>query len=428
MLRVLIVSPRFAPSNAADMHRARLLVNHASAAGWLPEVLAVSPDDVPAPVDSWLTSRLPADVPIHRVRLSRLAARLPVRALWFRSFTALRRKGSHLLAGGAFDLVFFSTTEFPLLALGPIWKKRFGVPFCIDFQDPWITDYYRLQPEITPPGGRFKYWLSERIGRTLEPWVVRHCSGFVAVSPAYLADLRVRHGTAIHNKPALALPFPADEQEFAEMPEDSSSVTDAQPTWRYVGVAAPSMRKTIRAFMRAWQMHRHHHAAAAAIRFEAIGTSYAAAGTGQMSVLPHAREFGIEDRVSESPDRVQYSTALRLIRSSDALVVFGSDDPTYTASKIYPYLLSRRPLLVIFHRSSPVVSLVAHVGGAVCVAFDDDTTEECLASEIYRAWFEPERYRTPIELDERRFSPFSAHDQAATLGRLFEGIVKGVGH
>src|SRR5688572_17858507 len=215
MLRILVVSPRFAPSNAPDIHRARLLIRHARNAGWLAEVLAVSPDDVQAPVDTWLSDQLPPEVPIHRVRAVK---RMPIRALWARSLLALMRKGSALLSRSSFDVVFFSTTEFPLLALGPIWKRRHGVPFCVDLQDPWLTDYYRTHPEIRPPGGRIKYWLSERIGRALEPWVVRHCSGFVAVSAMYLSDLRSRYGRSMDGKPAMTLPFPAEPRELEDVP------------------------------------------------------------------------------------------------------------------------------------------------------------------------------------------------------------------
>ena len=53
-------------------------------------------------------------------------------------------------------------------------------------------------------------------------------------------------------------------------------------------------------------------------------------------------------------------------------MVFGSEEPAYTASKIYPYLLSGRPVLAVFHEKSPVVSLIRAVGGGVCVTFDEE--------------------------------------------------------
>ena len=43
----------------------------------------------------------------------------------------------------------------------------------------------------------------------------------------------------------------------------------------------------------------------------------------------------------------------------DALFMPGSDDPAYTASKIYPYLLTRKPLLAIFNAESPALAVLS---------------------------------------------------------------------
>ena len=83
--------------------------------------------------------------------------------------------------------------------------------------------------------------------------------------------------------------------------------------------------------------------------------------------------------MEETPDRLSYSGTLAALVQSDALVVFGSEEPAYTASKIYPYLLSGRPVLAVFHEKSPVVSLMRAVGGGVCVTFDEETTSSQLA-------------------------------------------------
>ena len=47
--------------------------------------------------------------------------------------------------------------------------------------------------------------------------------------------------------------------------------------------------------------------------------------------------MGIRAFVSESPLRIPYLQALTTLRKADFLLVPGTDDPTYTASKIYPY-------------------------------------------------------------------------------------------
>ncbi len=213
MIRVLAISPRFAPSNGADSHRLRLLLPHAVTSGWQVEVLAVDHRDVFGPTDSWLEERLPADIPVHRVRAWKLKGwglnGLAQRTLW-----PLYKEGCNLLATGRFDLIFFSTTEFALHSLGPLWKHRFGVPFCMDYQDPWVNDYYSKHPAVVPPGGRIKHTLADLFHRIAEKYVARACSGYMAVSDAYLDDLVIRYGDTVADKPRLVRPFPAEPAEL----------------------------------------------------------------------------------------------------------------------------------------------------------------------------------------------------------------------
>ena len=67
-----------------------------------------------------------------------------------------------------FDLVFFSNTQFITFTLGFLWKRLYGVPYVIDVQDPWRTDYYERPGSRKPPGGwkyqfaRLLAWVFER--------------------------------------------------------------------------------------------------------------------------------------------------------------------------------------------------------------------------------------------------------------------------
>lgn len=416
-LRVLAVSPRFAPSNGADTHRLRLLLAHAAEAGWQVEVLAVRAEDVPGPSDPWLAARLPAEVPVHRVGAAP-AGGWGRNGLAQRSVLALYREGCRLLADGGFDLVFFSTTEFPLHLLGPLWRRRCGVPFCMDFQDPWVNDYYRLNPDITSPGGRFKYAVANTFNRWLEAWVVRGCGGFLAVSQAYLDDLARRHGDAVRGKPVRVHGFPAEPDEQRDLPAAAAGA----PIWRYVGRGGPDMARAASAFFAAWaRAEADGLLTGEEIRFEAAGTSYDPRGAA--SLAPLAAGSAVAARVSEDPRRLGYADMLGRLASSQALIVFGSDDPAYTASKIYPYLLAGRPLLAIFHEQSSVVALMREVGGGVCVTFNAGLSEEALVERIHQAWFASAAWCTPQALDAERFTPWTARAQAAALAGWFREVL-----
>lgn len=425
-MRVLIVCPQFAPNNTADSHRVRLLLPHLHKHGCDVEVLAVDPRDVRGPVDPWLAERVPQTVPMHRVRAWPLRG-WGLNGLAQRAMVPIYRKGSQLLALGRFDLVFFSTTRFHLHVLGPLWQRRFGVPFCMDYQDPWVNDYYRNHPEIVPPGGRIKYGLSDWLHRAGERNVVRRCSGFLAVSQAYLQSLTDRYGPAAAHQPRLVKPFPAEPAEFEDLLSAAASKTQRggrSRLIRYIGRGGPDMATAARAFFQAWrELIDRGVLSPEAIRFEAIGTSYYADRAPQPTLAPIAASEGLGDLVTEQPQRLSYRETLTALLAADALVVFGSDDPAYTASKIYPYLLARRPLLAVFQAQSSVVSLLDDVGGAHCARFDTTGLKEGAATAMRQFFRDVDTGNEAVPMDLDAFSKYCADAQAVAIAEWFHTML-----
>src|SRR5690606_16191048 len=95
------------------------------------------------------------------------------------------------------DLVYFSTTQFPVCILGAYWKRKFGIPYVIDMQDPWHSEYYQNKPKNEQPP---KYWFSYRLNKWLEPIAIKQVDGLIAVSEQYIKDLQQRYNLNIPNK------------------------------------------------------------------------------------------------------------------------------------------------------------------------------------------------------------------------------------
>ena len=469
-MRVLIISPHFPPTNGADMQRVRLVLPYLREHGVNAEVVCVDSDQVAAPQDAWLAAGLPSDVLVHRVKALDLKwGRLPgLGTLTLRALGALRRRGDELLGkdrrsevGGRrpeFDLVYFSTTQFGVHVLGPRWKKKFGVPFVMDYQDPWVSDYYREHPEVVPPGGRLKYGLASWINRRQEPRVLRECSGITSVSAAYPEQLAKRYAwlkvvetgglkpETGRRKPAIVpdipplksqvsafmsqlfstvLPFPGDARDFERVKQEDIRQTVFDPNdglkhWVYVGVCPPSMVLAVRSLFSALRATINYQPSTLnSLRLHFIGTSYAAAGTGVKIVEPLAAEYGLSDIVHESTDRIPYSETLRCLLDADALIIPGSDDPGYTASKIYPYLLAGKPLLAVFHEQSSVVDLIRKVGGGTVIAFATGEAPEAIAARIACKWLATSGPEQAVPLDQAAFAPYTAREQAKQLAGFF---------
>ena len=81
-----------------------------------------------------------------------------------------------------------------------------------------------------------------------------------------------------------------------------------------------------------------------------------------IACCPIARECGVADVVTEMPGRLDYLDALSVLTQASGILLLGSSERHYTASKLYPALLAQRPILALFHEASSVVSILRAAG------------------------------------------------------------------
>ena len=58
------------------------------------------------------------------------------------------------------------------------------------------------------------------------------------------------------------------------------------------------------------------------------------------------------------PGVLDYLDALAVLARASGILLLGSSERHYTASKLYPALLAKRPILALFHEASSVVSIL----------------------------------------------------------------------
>jgi glycosyltransferase involved in cell wall biosynthesis len=390
-------------------------------------VLAVAPEFSENARDDSLEATIPEDIEVHRVRAVPVAftRRMRIGNLALRSYPFLRARGSELLSSGSFDLIFFSTSLFPILSLGPVWRKRFGIPYVLDFQDPWLTDYYN-ESALTPPGGKLKYALSNVLARALEPRVVSEAAHIVVVSPAYPDLLRARY-PELNGKGFTVLPFAASETDFdlaraSKINHDVFVPNDGLIHWVYAGVVGAIMEKSLRAFFLALQSRlRSEPQLRNRLKIHFVGTDYAEAARARKSVEPIAAEFGLEGMVEERTNRLPFLTTLKLLSDADALLIFGSDDPSYTASKLFPYILARKPLLVIAHEKSSMCDIVRRTRAGILVTFNGEESVAEFAGRIESQWLENQPATAAI--DWKEFERYTARSMTASLCSVFNNAI-----
>jgi hypothetical protein len=138
--------------------------------------------------------------------------------------------------------------------------------------------------------------------------------------------------------------------------------------------------------------------------------------------MPIARDMGLESAVTEWPARVPYLDALQILLDSDAVVLLGSDAPHYTASKVFPYILSRKPLLAIFHQESSVVKIISETRAGRVITFDSANRTPAHGVPEIRAWLE-KLLPSPAELlPDTDWAAFEAYTTRAMSRRLAEAL------
>jgi hypothetical protein len=428
--RVLIVSPHFPPNNMADVHRVRQSLPHYGEFGWEPVVLAVDPDFVEANRDELLLRTVPDDVEVLRVRAldSAWTRKVGLGSLALRSLPYLRAAGDLLLKNGHFDLVYFSTTQFPVLVLGRYWKRRFGIPYVVDMQDPWHSDYYLTRPQSERPP---KFWFSDNLNRMLEPVVMKGADGLIAVTGAYIDNLNKRYPDAPFIEHTREIPFGVAERDFEVARSADIPLTflpqrqDGELLGVYTGVCNSAMEPVLRLLFRALRRGIETQPELySRVRLAFVGTNYAHGDRARPVVTPIAEEEGIEDCITERAHRVPYMAALKAQLESDFLLLPGTRDAAYTASKIYPYLFTRRPVLAIFHEQSTVIQRMKESGADAPVTFKTPE-DEGIESELLNRWTDILK-RLPYDpaIDADTINRFSARTMTARQVELFEDVLK----
>ncbi len=434
MKKLLIVTPVFPPNNSADCHRARMALPYFQEHGWEAEVLCVDPRFVEAKGDSELAETLPESLPIHRCKAIpfQLTRQFGLGGIGWRSRAGLNRMGRTLLQKEKFHAVYFSSTVFPSFGLGPEWQRRFGVPYFIDYHDPMWTDYYFQPGAPPPPGGHFKYRVAQLFSKQNERKVMAMAAGVTCVSPGYVDLLRKRYPRT-NQKKYIELPFGAPEKDFESVGRNSKE--KGKEVWRYIGAGGGIMAEAARIFGHTLKEGLPSKwTDLGKIRFELLGTSYATYGSPAPSLSPLFRAILPQADVTESSERLPYMESLRQLQSADRLVLLGTNDPGYTASKLGVYILARRPLLVICREESSVARIVRETKSAELITFGNaemgnrrwEMGGEKVKPEWREAmgrWLAMDPAKEP-PTDWMAFEPYTASKMTEKLCRFFDDQLK----
>jgi hypothetical protein len=312
------------------------------------------------------------------------------------------------------------------MVLGPYWKRKFGIPFVLDIQDPWRNDYYLNQPKSKRPP---KFCIAYNIDKYFERKTIPKADGILSVSPDYITIFKSRYKPF---RPLTAvIPFAGYHRDF----EIASRINDSELPVQfnskylnvvYIGRGGHDLKFSLSVFFQAIKKGLVEKPDLFGnIRCWFIGTSYAPKGQGKKTIAPVAFEYSVDEYVYEIPERLPYYETLAVLKSADVLFVPGSMDQGYTASKIYPYILAEKPLLACFHSNSTVIDVLKTSPLAQLTTFETyESSIVSLVEDIYQKLINQLNLKgkhTPY--DPVKFKRYTASEMTRSVLLFFEQII-----
>ncbi|MFZ5783666.1 MAG: hypothetical protein ACOY4R_26000 [Pseudomonadota bacterium] len=425
MKRLALVSGHFAPSNLVGAHRARLWSRYLPDFGWEPIVVTGDPGRYEERPDPDVLRLVSPDLRVIHAwtfptRPVRLVGDVGIRAFWG-CYRALAR----LAARREIDFVLITIPSNFLAPVGRLIRCRYGVPYGIDYQDPWVA---RLTPGTAASA---KAWLSHRLALILEPWSVRHAALVTGIAPGYVAGMLERN-PEVAQKATIAYMAMGSEPEAYEMvrglqrPPFLFTPADGRFHMLYAGALLPAGGGVLKAFLAGLRALRERAPGSAdRLRVHFVGTGRSPDDPQGHQVRPLAAAAGVAEMVEEHPQRIGYLDVLNHLTSCDGVLILGSTEPHYSPSKVFQAVLSRRPVFALLHAQSTASDVIrASRAGTVLALTETTLPGPDTVADALEAFMQPGMHGAE-SVDSPAFEADTARASACALAAALDRALAG---
>ncbi|MCG2462610.1 hypothetical protein K8352_17745 [Flavobacteriaceae bacterium F89] len=363
---LLIIYPHWHPANLAGVQRPRLIGNYLSELGWQPRVLTVDEKYFEEIPDPDFYNAFSPDFVVTRVAAFPIIKPRLIGDIGLRAFWQLYKGALKIIREEHIHFIWLPIPSFYNALLGRLLYEKTKINYGIDYIDPWIRDITNQR--------NLRAVLSQWLAKILEPIALKKVSLISGVDTAYYRPALQRNFLNFFDKNGKLKaestnPYTLTKMAHLGMPygfdpnDHKLTIRDAIPPWGkeinrkiwlYAGAFLPNSHLFLQAFFKAVANLRKQGNWDEDIKLWFIGTgSYPS-----KRIITYAEDFGLRDIVEERRERLPYLHVLNWLSRADTVLIFGSTEPHYTASKTFQALLSQRPLLTCFHLQSSALNIL----------------------------------------------------------------------
>lgn len=341
------------PSNLVGAQRGRLLANSLPELGWETHLLAVHPDYYEEPSVPELTQLVKPQVKVHFVEAKPITKKNRlIGDLALRAFSNLKHKAIEIIRKERIDFFWLPIPSYYNALLGnPIYKAT-KVPFGIDYIDPWVDGFPGQEKTFS------KAWFANKIAKILEPIALKNASLISGVAYEYYAPVLKRNFTK-KSIEHCAMQYGFDPFDYTIGIGRSNELWPPnKEAFIYAGAFLPKAHLFIKALFQSISQLKKENKIPENLHLYFIGTGQYR----ERSIEQYAIDFGIQDMVTEKRDRISYLQVINLLKKAKGILVIGSTEKHYTASKVFQSLLSGTPVFSIFHQQSDAAAILNKMG------------------------------------------------------------------
>ena len=421
MKKLLIIYPHYPPSNLAGVHRPRLLSLHLKEFGWEPIILTVDEKYYEEEPDWNLVKLLPAGQRIIKVRARE--RKFGIGDIGLRAFDNLYNKAVEIIQGEKIDFVYIPIPSFYAALLGPKIKGATGVPYGIDYIDPWVHIFPGSEKRFS------KAWASTQLARRLEPRAVKNASLITGVAEGYYKGVLERNPQLKEIAVTGAMPYggeKADHDKVMELKIPSYLFKkNGKFQLVYAGAMLPKAYGLLENIMKAISGNLEIFKD---VEFHFIGSGSIPTDDQSFNIKPMAEKYGLWGSVFiEYPKRIPYLDVIAHLNTADGVFILGSTEPHYTPSKSYQAVLSEKPVLAVLHTQSTAVKVIRDSGAGVVLDFDGEKDINCVYEEfpeVFNSFRSFCKKYDAKNINMKEFDKYSAREVSKFLAELLDQAIE----
>lgn len=454
MKNILILYSHWHPANLAGVQRPRLIGNYLKELGWQPYVVTVKPDFFEETPDNDFEKTFSPDFIVSRVNAFPVARPRIIGDIGLRAFIQIQKEALRVIRENRIDFIWIPIPSFYMALMGRLLYEKTGVPYGIDYIDPWVRDMTNQKS--------LRMRLSQWVARILEPIAVKKVSLISGVSTAYYEAVIKRNFPRLYSpftthhsrhktddspltthdsqletldsqltNPYTQKPFTHVGMPYGFDPNDHKVKLEKlelpwgneanKKIWIYAGAFLPNSHLFMKCLFETIAQLRKGNEWDESVRLYFLGTGMYPA----KRITAYAEECGIGDIVIEKRERQPFLNILNYLSLADTVMVIGSTEKHYTASKTYQSVLSERPVWAIFHKESSAVQVLKECGA------DDflvEYTEEMNEVEITEAMKASILKRFATETWQPDYQALDKYSSKESARKLVEAIERVLGN